>query len=215
MKELLLIGGGGHCLSCIAAIETASHSFRIRGIVDNQLAVGTKLAGYPVLGDDGQLPALLADGRGALIAVGYVEQATVRERIAENIVALQIAGFEFPVVVAGNASVSHANIGEGTIVMQMAIMNAGASIGRHCIINNRALVEHGASVGDFSHVATGAIVNGDCELGQRVFIGSGAVLKHGVRLADDVRIGAGSVVVKHLDAPGWYVGNPARPVHLD
>ena len=35
MKEILLIGAGGHCLSCIDVIE-AEKKFKIVGLIDNK-----------------------------------------------------------------------------------------------------------------------------------------------------------------------------------
>ena len=36
MKNLILIGAGGHCLSCIDVIELQNY-YRIAGLVDNKL----------------------------------------------------------------------------------------------------------------------------------------------------------------------------------
>lgn len=214
-EKLILIGGGGHCLSCIATIESSQSPFQIEGIVDNEANPGADLLGYPVVGGDAYIPDLLKSISNFLICVGQIRNASARRLIAANVqhhAAEAGVSVNFPVIVAGNAAVSHATLGPGTIVMQMAMVNAGARTGSHCIVNNRALIEHGVSVGDFCHVATGAIVNGDCRIGNGVFVGSGAVLKQGVSVSDNVSVAAGAVVVKDLKTPGWYAGNPARPL---
>lgn len=211
--ELILLGGGGHCLSCIAAIEASHASYSIKGILDETLPAGETVFGYPVLGKDRDLPKLASGSANLLITVGQIHTPEVRKRIASEMDALSAStdlSVTFPVVVAGNASVSHAVLESGTIVMQMAIVNTGARIGEHSIVNNRALVEHGVSVGNFSHIATAAIINGDCRLGNQVFVGSGAVIKQGISIGDGVCVGAGSVVIQDLEVPGWYAGNPAR-----
>lgn len=211
--RLVLVGGGGHCLACIAAIET-NRAYEIVGVVDDRLLVENEkrlpdeqvaVAGYPVLGGDADLERLPGEhGARALITVGQIESAELRARLFASLPE------RVAVVIAGNASVARtARIGQGTIVMQQAIVNADASVGQNCIINNQALVEHGVVVGDHSHISTGALVNGDCRIGQRVFIGSGAVLKQGVSIHDEVRVGAGAVVLGDLHEPGWYAGNPA------
>jgi acetyltransferase-like isoleucine patch superfamily enzyme len=48
-------------------------------------------------------------------------------------------------------------------------------------------------------------------IGNRVSIGSNATILP-VRICDDVVIGAGSVVTRSIEAPGVYVGNPARRI---
>ena len=47
------------------------------------------------------------------------------------------------------------SVGEGTIIMHMAMVNSGAIIGANCIINSMALVEHDVVIGNNVHVATG------------------------------------------------------------
>lgn len=215
MKRVLLIGGGGHCLSCIATIETEK-GYEIRGIIDGAAtgAPGRKAdqstAGYPVLGADDRLAEFVEDSELALVAVGFVDSCETRVRLFERLAAFHRDELLEPII-ARNASVARSSrVGQGSIIMQYALVNAEAEIGDNCIINNRALIEHGAKVGDHSHISTGAIVNGDCEIGLRVFVGSGAVLKHGIRIAADARIGAGAIVVRDIERPGWYAGNPAR-----
>jgi sugar O-acyltransferase (sialic acid O-acetyltransferase NeuD family) len=217
-QSLILIGGGGHCLSCIAAIETTeklkpAERFRVHGIVDNERNKRGELreiAGYPLLGGDERLPEVLHECGSVLITIGFIESPLPRIRLYEWLSELE-PRVNFPTVIAGNAAVARGvEVGPGSIIMQYGIVNTGARVGPNCIVNNRTLIEHGAQIGDHSHIATGAIVNGDCQLGKRVFMGSGAVLKNGIRIADDVRIGAGAVVVNDLLEPGWYAGNPAR-----
>ena len=36
MKEIILIGGGGHCLSCLDVINNQK-IFKVKGIVDKQI----------------------------------------------------------------------------------------------------------------------------------------------------------------------------------
>ncbi len=57
MKEIILIGGGGHCKSVIDVIEQESQ-FVIVGIVDKSKLIGTDVLGYPVIGSDSDLESL-------------------------------------------------------------------------------------------------------------------------------------------------------------
>ena len=43
-----------------------------------------------------------------------------------------------------------------------------------------------------------------------LFIGAGAVIKDNIKICDNVTIGAGAVVVKNIDSPGLYAGNPVK-----
>ena len=42
MKQIILIGGGGHCKSCIDVIENGN-KYKIRGIIDKKKKFSTKL----------------------------------------------------------------------------------------------------------------------------------------------------------------------------
>ena len=54
-KNIILIGGGGHCASCIDVIEQEG-IYQIAGIVDKNY--DGKSLGYPSLGDDSDLENL-------------------------------------------------------------------------------------------------------------------------------------------------------------
>ena len=51
MKELLLIGGGGHCKSIIDVIEEEGN-FSIAGIIDKSDLLEKTVLGYPIIGND-------------------------------------------------------------------------------------------------------------------------------------------------------------------
>jgi len=103
-----------------------------------------------------------------------------------------------------------AEIGTGTLVSQLAYVGPGARIGTGVIVNTSAVVEHDCVVGDFSHISINATVGGGTKIGKLVFVGAGATVIDHVSIADDVVIGAGATVTKTIDAPGTYVGVPAR-----
>ncbi|MFB1490727.1 MULTISPECIES: hypothetical protein [unclassified Thiocapsa] len=80
MIPLLLIGGGGHCRSCIDVIE-AQGRYAVAGIVQPQHEGNESVLGYPILGADDDLPALLAQHPNALITVGQIKTPDVRIRL--------------------------------------------------------------------------------------------------------------------------------------
>lgn len=206
-KDLILVGGGGHCLSAIDVIESQG-AWSVRGILDRPSKRGESVLGYEVIGTDDDIARWKDAGAAFLVTIGFIKDPAPRVAAYER---LAREGAVIPVVVSPRATVARtAVIGIGTAVFHHAVVNAGATVGENVIVNTAAVVEHGAVVGDHSHVSTGAFVNGDCVVGRRVFIGSHAVLAHGVTVGDDIIIGAGAVVVRSIDAPGVYIGNPAR-----
>lgn len=206
-KEIILVGGGGHCRACIDVIE-ADNTFHIAGIVDIKERLHQRVSGYEIIACDDDLVRLAAEYEHLLITMGAIANLVRR---ADMYDAVKKAGGHFPVVVSPLAYISHhAIVGEGTIVMHRTVINANARIGKNCIINTGALVEHDVTVGDNSHISTASVVNGGCEIGERVFIGSGSIVIQGIKVADDVLVGAGAVVTKDVAEKGVYAGNPLR-----
>ncbi len=203
-KNLILVGGGGHCKSVIEVAESAGYN--ILGILDMPEEVGKPVLDYKVIGTDDNIPDYV-DKAEFVITVGFIKNPSIRIRIFDQI---KDAGGRLATIVASTARVSkYAEIGEGTVVMHQTFVNAGARIGRNCIINTFCNVEHDAQVGDQCHISTGVMVNGDCKIGERVFVGSQSALANGITIGDDIIVGAGSFVRKSILTKGIYSGNPA------
>lgn len=197
MKTLLLIGGGGHCRGAIDVIESEGR-FVIKGIVQPKAEGVEPVLGYPILGEDADLPALLVDTPQALVTVGQIKTPALRRHLFESLKALTAV---MPLIVSPKAHVSrHAQMGEGTLVMHGAIVNACAQIGVNGIINSLSLIEHDAEIGNHCHISTGARVNGGAIVEDGCFIGSGAVLREGVRVGANSVIGAGCVITRDVAA---------------
>ena len=73
-------------------------------------------------------------------------------------------------------------LGEGTIILHGAIINANVKVGKNCIINSKALIEHDSIIGDNCHISTGTIINGGVKVGDGTFIGSGSITKQSITI---------------------------------
>lgn len=203
-KNLILVGGGGHCKSVIDVAESAGYN--ILGILDMPEDVGKSVLDYKVIGTDDDIPQFV-DKAEFVITVGFIKDPSIRIRIFDRI---KNAGGRLATIVASTARVSrYATVGEGTVILHHAFVNAGARIGCNCIINTFSNIEHDAQVGDQCHISTGTMVNGDCRVGARVFIGSQSVLVNGISVGDDIIVGAGALVRRNISVKGIYSGNPA------
>jgi sugar O-acyltransferase (sialic acid O-acetyltransferase NeuD family) len=193
--KLILIGGGGHCKSCIDVIEQ-ENKFTIAGIVDINTSI-SDLLGYPLLGHDEDLAKLKLSYDYALITIGQIKTPAIRIRLLDYAKSL---GFKFPAIISPRAYVSkHAKIGNGTIVMHDALINAGAIVGDNCIINSKSLIEHDAVIEDSCHISTGAIINGGVVIRQGTFVGSNAVTKESIQTKENDFIKAGSLFKGYLN----------------
>lgn len=196
-SRIVLIGGGGHCKSCIDVIE-AENRFEIAGIVDVREKLGTRVLGYEIVATDEDLSSLVGEYRHFLITIGRLKDADKR---AEKFEYLQRLGASFPVIVSPRAHLSkHAAVNEGTVLMHNVVVNAGAVIGRNCIINTGAIIEHDVVIEDHCHISTGSTINGGTVIRKRTFFGSNSVAREAIEIGERCIIGAGMSVLASIPA---------------
>jgi len=194
-REIILVGGGGHCKSCIDVIEQEGN-YRAAGIVDLPEKLHQKILAYEIIATDDDLPRLVNEYDFFLITLGQIKSPSKRIRIFQT---LKKSGAKLPVIISPLAYVSkYAEIGDGTIIMHHALINAGARIGRNCIINSKVLIEHDATIGDHCHIATGAAINGGVQIGSGSFFGSNAVCKEYIEIGKNAIIGCGAKITKNM-----------------
>ena len=124
MQKLILLGGGGHCKSCIDVIEQEG-KYKIVGILDVGELVGQKLLGYEYIGTDADISKYVDEGYAFLITVGQINTSSVRQKLFSL---LNKNNAQIATVISPHAYLSkHADIGKGTIIMHDALVNASAS----------------------------------------------------------------------------------------
>ena len=189
-KKLILLGGGGHCKSCIDVIEQEG-KYQITGILDKKELANQKILGYSFIGVDDDIDMFVNEGYTFLITVGQIKTSSIRQKLFSL---LSKNSAQIATVISPRAYVSkHADIGKGTIIMHDALVNANASIGDNCIINSKTLIEHDATIEDFCHISTSAVVNGGTVVKEGSFFGSNAVSKEYAETTSNDFIKAGTI----------------------
>ena len=192
--DIILVGGGGHCKSCIDVIE-AEARFNIAGIVDIQERLGEQVLGYRIIATDMDIESLAKEYSNFLISLGQIRTPDKRIELYRR---LKNAGCHMPVISSPASLVSkHADIAPGCIVMHGAMVNAGARIGENSIINSKALIEHDVEIGPHCHISTAAVINGGAVVGRHTFIGSNSVIREGITVPEHSVIGAGQAILQN------------------
>ncbi len=196
MKKIVLIGGGGHALSCIDIIQNEK-KFKIIGIVDSKLKKGKKILKYEVLGGDEILKKIKKQVKYAFITIGQTGLSDKRKNIY---IKLKKLGYKLPVIISPKSIISkNSKINEGSIIHHGVIINSGVSVGKNCIINTNCLLEHEVQIGDHSHIATSVVINGDVKVGSSCFVGSGAIIRNLIKLGSKVFIPMGQLVIRNVN----------------
>ena len=192
MKKIILIGGGGHCKSCIDVIEN-ENKYKIIGIIDKKKK---KILDYKFFPEN-YLNKNIIKNNYALVTVGQIKNYKLRVKLFNK---LKDLGFKIPSIISPFAYISkHAVIGQGTIVMHGVVVNAGAIIGNNCIINTNSLIEHDVLIGDHTHISTEATINGGVVIGDKVFIGSRSTIKDNINIGDCSIVGASLYIKRNLE----------------
>ncbi len=194
MKQLLIIGAGGHGR---VAADIASHcGYRDIAYLDDVRRDG-------VIGTVADAHRYI-EKADFFVAIG---DSCARERIQCELMG---AGASIVTLIHPSAVVAGgATIGRGVMLAAGAIICVDAVIGDGVIVNTAASVDHDSIVGEFSHVSVGARVCGTVHIGKRTWIGAGSTVINNMMIGDDCMIGAGAVVVKSITDSGLYKGIPA------
>ncbi|HIP55897.1 MAG TPA: acetyltransferase [Arcobacter sp.] len=184
--KILLIGGGGHCKSMIDVIEVEG-KYSIAGIIDKKELIGQDVLGYKVIGSDDDLKDLYTTYKYAVVTIGQIKTNTLKVKLFDM---LKKIGYILPTIVSPLSYVSkHSTIGEATVIMHQALVNANVIIGKNCIINTKALIEHDCIIADNCHISTGAILNGGVTVKENTFFGSNSTTKEYVKIDGFIKAG--------------------------
>ena len=210
--HILVFGGGGHAKSVIDMIR-AIGGYRIAGIVDDNLPVGSFILNVPVLGSAKLLFELHDQGLNlAVNTVGGIGNPDVRVKVFER---LDQACYQFPTLIHPRAMVEPtAKIADGSQVLALAYVGSDSRVGFGCIINYGAIISHDCVLGDYVNLSPGGTLAGGVQVGERTQIGMRATINLDLSIGCEVRIGNGATIKK--DVPDgeivragtiWPVGN--------
>lgn len=196
MKEIILLGMGGHAHSVVDSIEKGKQ-YHIAGFLEPDVSNGASYKGYKVLGNDEILVNLYKKGmRHAFVTVGYMGTGKVRVHLYQK---LKQIGYQIPNIVDPSAEIANnVQLGDGNFVGKNAVINAGTVVGNMCIINTSAIIEHDCYIDHHVHLAVGSVICGNAQIGEETFVGANSVIIQGISVGQNVLIGAGTVVTKDI-----------------
>lgn len=210
MKDIILIGGGGHCKTVIDSLKSGKE-YNIRGILDLKEKVGEIVNGIKVINTDDSLEYYYNNGiKYAFISLGSIGDTVLRKKLYLMIYNI---GYRFPNIIDKTALVSESvTLGSGNFVGKGAIVNSDTYINNNCIINTGAIIEHDCTIDSFCHIGPGVTMGGNVSIGENTHVGIGSSIRENIKIGKNSIIGAGSVVVKDIGSGQIAYGNPCREV---
>ncbi len=202
MKKLVIIGASGHG-KVVADVAVLNGYEAIVFLDDNADIKGVDQ--YPVVGPTNATEELALAGYDFFVAIG---NPVIRKRFIKQLIkeGKGIATLVHPLT----AIARDVKIGIGTVIMAGAVINSDTVIGEGCIINTSASVDHDNRIGDYVHISVGAHTAGTVTIGEYSAVCVGASVVNNISICAEATVGAGAVVVKDIEAPGTYIGVPAK-----
>ena len=205
-KAKYLIACGGHGRVALDAFVASGRE--VDGIVDAQLAIGNRIFGVPVVGNDDFLKTVSPENTELINGLGATKNTTARQEIYNRWLNL---GFKFIGVQHPSATIgSECQVCESAQIMAGAVLQNRVRVGENVVINTRASIDHDVELSDHCVISPGAIISGSVKIGRGSFIGAGAVVIQGIEIGDNCVIGAGAVVRHNVKDSAIVVGNPAK-----
>ena len=199
MKSVIILGAGGFSREARDWAEQMG-GLRVEAFLDER-PKSSELDGLPVISDWSQLKKfdhfVLGVGdpgvRAKFLKLGYDHGSKPLTVI-------------HPSVVIGRK----VEIGEGSVICPKTVITTNIIIGSGVCINLTCTVGHDSRVGHFVTLSPGANISGGCVIGENTYIGTNATMREYTSFPANSVLGMGGVLVKSVEVPGVYVGNPAK-----
>lgn len=151
----------------------------------------------------------LLQNKQVIVAVG---NPYLREKIVNR-----IKNFcDFQILIHHSSFVSgFSKLGEGTVVMPQACINAEVKVGKHCIINTSSVIDHDCLIEDFVHISPSVTLAGNVTVKKGAQIGIGARVIPGITIGENAIVGAGTIVIKDVPDGATVVGNPGAIIKIN
>jgi sugar O-acyltransferase (sialic acid O-acetyltransferase NeuD family) len=189
---ILVYGGGGHGKSVIDLLKVLN-TYSIAGIIDDGLAVGDTVMGFPVFGGSETLQELFNLGvRLVANAVGGI--GDIHSRIKVSTLLVEI-GFKCPTIIHPSAFVeSSAKLAEGIQVFPHAYIGSETEIGFGVIVNTGSIISHDCALDDHVNISPGTMLAGGVHIGANTLVGMGVTINLNATIGTRVRIGNGATI---------------------
>jgi acetyltransferase EpsM len=211
-KKVIILGGIGNGSVIANAIVDANkrgdREWEFSGYLNDRIACGGSIEGFPVLGKLGDWPGLANKGCFFINTIYRIDGQQQRIDLFEDLHVPdeKLATFIHPLAyVAPNA-----HLGPGTVVMPQAAISSSTTIAKGCLVMVGASILHNATIGNYCHFAAQCCVGANMNIGDGVHIGLNATTRENLTIGRNSTLGMGSVLLTDMGASEIWVGNPAR-----
>jgi sugar O-acyltransferase (sialic acid O-acetyltransferase NeuD family) len=197
MKEVIIIGAGGHAAEIVEYLEFAQKTsgevkIRITGLLDDN---PDNYASYsfpaPLLG--GVKEHHVIKGQWYIMGIANLQY---RKLFVDK---FKAEGARFVSFVHSGAYVSPtAIIGEGSIIGPNVNVGPNVKIGKYTLINSRCSLGHDTRVGDYNFISPNVCFSGFTEIGDENLFGINSATIPGIKVGNRNKIAAGMILDQNI-----------------
>lgn len=211
MKQIILIGAGGHAAEVVDYINYNNRVFpektiEILGFLDiNKEAYNHYEFEKPFLGT--------AEEHTILKNVEYLFCFGNLKYKKELVEKFTEGGALFLTFIHPTALISpSAKIGKGVLISHNASVGPKVVIGDFNILNSRCTIGHDSQIGDYNFISPQVSVSGNTKIGNSNMFGVNSATIPGVKIGNTNTIGAGSIITKNIADYSLVVGVPGKVI---
>jgi sugar O-acyltransferase (sialic acid O-acetyltransferase NeuD family) len=207
MKRLAIVGSGD--LGQLIAYHASSDGhYQISGFFDDFQSIDAYINGYPILGGIKDIFKKYQERAfdEIIIGIGY-KHLLMRKNIFE----LCFNNIPIGKIVHSSAFVdSSCSVGDGSFVLPGCVLDRNVIIESNVLLNTGCVIAHDSKICKHTFLSPCVSVAGFVQIEESCNIGINTTIIDNVIIRSNIQTGGGAVVIKSLERPGLYVGNPAR-----
>jgi len=204
-KAVIIIGARGGAKMCIDALRESTQ-FSIIGLIDDNIAPGNKVLGYPVIGNFNAFEELISMGiANFILAFGIIANRKDRHALYLKMKRL---GARFPNIIHPKSIVEDScEIGEGNVILAGANIGSCVKLGNLNYINNNSVVSHDCILKDNVHISPGAVLASSIAVDSHVLIGMNTTLYMGIKIGENSTITNGLIINHDVESNHFQKSN--------
>lgn len=186
MKNLLIVGCGGHGKCCLE-IARATGLYEHIAFLDDQ-HLNEDICGCKVIGTIDEMSSYVEEYQNICIAIG---NNAIRKKLYQKAVELK---FHIPNLIHPSAVLMNAQIGNGCVVFPNVTVEADAKIGDGCILSSNCVIHHDANIEGFVLIYSNSTISPNTCIGAEALIERNCCVEFGTQISAGAAIAAGTIV---------------------
>jgi sugar O-acyltransferase (sialic acid O-acetyltransferase NeuD family) len=204
----IAIIGSGDLAKQLTHYAVSNLKLEVIGYFDDFLDKGTLINNIPILGAVNDILPLFYENKfdKLLIGIGY-KYFSFRVSVFEKFKGV----IPFTSLIHKSCVIDPSvTLGEGVVIFPGSIIDMNVKLADNVLLNIGCVIAHDTAIEKHTFLAPAVKIAGFVTVGEQCNIGINTTIIDNIKIVDMVKFGGGTVVIKNINKPGLYVGNPQR-----